>query len=55
VSESKRLFSDPAPTFQIIPDLAPALFPDPGQNQILKKHKIKIFYYIIQKCLELDC
>ena len=37
VSEPKRLFPDPSldPTFQIIPDPAPA--PDPGQNQIFLK------------------
>jgi len=36
VPKPKRLFQDPEPTFQKIPDLSPApdLFSDPGQNQI---------------------
>ena len=32
VSDLKRLFLDPDPTFMVIPDPDP--FPDPGQNQI---------------------
>jgi len=36
VSDPKRIFPDPDPTFQVMD-------PDPGQNQILKEH-IKIFF-----------
>jgi len=55
VSDPKRLFPDPDPTFQVIPDPGPDPDPflDPGQNQIYYRAQTKL--HIFNKCLKLDC